>query len=105
MILYYGALIRNDIPESLLPEVNRRTEQIAKSYGLNKRLLMYMYGLRSLPTIVNYLFLKIVDLKLSIKLFGLPLFVLNRRNGIIRLALLGIPVYKSILVPYKKLND
>lgn len=104
MIQYYGALIRKDIPDTLLPEVETRTGKLLNQYGLDKAWLMYLYGIRSMPTIVNYLFLKIVDSKISVKLFGLPLFTLNRRSGMIRVALLGIPVYKSMPVPYKKLN-
>ena len=103
MLKYFEAIIRNNIPDTLLPEVEARTGKLLNQYGLDKEGLMYLYGIRSMPSIVRRLFIKINDLKITIKLFGIPLITHNRRNGMIRVALLGIPVYRSIPLPYKKL--
>ena len=103
MLKYFEAIIRNNIPNTLLPEVETRTRKILNQYGLDKEGLMYLYGIRSMPSIVRRLFIKINDVKITIKLFGIPLITHNRRNGMIRVALLGIPVYRSIPLPYKKL--
>ena len=97
MLSYHQDLCSRGAPEDMQNKVKNMVTALRKEYRIKSSLLYeWKYGRRPIPSIVKSLFFSINESNVAVKFLGVPLLRINTRSGRLRIAVLGIPVYRGI---------